>query len=646
MTAATGAALFEDDAALAAVLPGYRPRAGQAEMADAVARAIDESGRLVVEAGTGTGKTLAYLLPALASRRKVIVSTATRYLQTQLAEKDVPLAQTVLGRSAHTAVLKGRSNYLCLHRLELAETSGDLYLGPRLRKVREWAGRTKTGDIGEFGDPGDGDALWPRITSTTDNCLGTDCPLYDQCWVLHARREAQAADLVIANHYLLFADMTVREAGFGEVLPGADAIVLDEAHKLPDIAGRFFGQAVSSRQLRDLVRDGRAELEALGGDMPGLAARFDALGDSEGAFTESLGHGLGQGAMTQSWSEASSPEREAARDTLIEALGALDEALDPATDRSEGLKSVARRALDLRARLALVVAEDGERVSWIERRGASWIWHSTPLDVATPFARAVESTPSAWIFTSATLSVKDDLGYFCARLGLHDVESKILPSPFDYENNALLYSPQRMPAPSAANFDEAAVEEIVALINAAEGGAFVLCTSYRAVRRYGQALVEAGFEPLVQGQAPRASLLADFRTDTNAVLVATSSFWEGVDVRGHGLRLVVIDKLPFASPADPVLAARFEAMKSAGENPFMDYQLPQAVIMLKQGVGRLIRDAEDRGVLAICDPRLFTARYGGIIRASLPPMAITRSRSAACAFVDALASSAFETSSS
>lgn len=632
MTAAAGAALFADEAALSAALPGYRPRDGQAEMAETVARAVDESSRLVVEAGTGTGKTLAYLLPAMASGRKVIVSTATRYLQSQLADKDVPLARKILGRSVHTAVLKGRANYLCLHRLELAENGGDLYLAPQLRKVREWAGKTRTGDISELGDPSDGDILWPKITSTTDNCLGTDCPLYDQCWVLHARREAQAADLVIANHYLLFADMTVREAGFGEVLPGADAIVLDEAHKLPDIAGRFFGQAVSSRQLRDLVRDGRAELDALGGDMPALAKSFNALGDTEGSFTESLG----QGAMTQSWRNASTPERESARDALVEALDHLQNEIEPAIDRSEGLKSIARRIVELRAVLDTVVTESVERVSWIERRGASWIWHSTPLDVATPFARAVESTPSAWIFTSATLSVKGDLSYFCARLGLSEVETQILPSPFDYEKNALLYSPQGTPAPSAPNFDDAVITEIVALVNAAEGGAFVLCTSYRAVARYGQALVEAGFDPLVQGQAPRASLLADFRSDSNAILVGTSSFWEGVDVRGHGLRLVIIDKLPFASPADPVLAARFEAMKSAGQNPFMDYQLPQAVIMLKQGVGRLIRDADDRGLLAICDPRLFTARYGAAIRTSLPPMSITRKRSAACAFVDQL----------
>src|SRR5690625_4039729 len=281
MTAAEGAALFSNEKALADALPGYGARPGQIEMAEAVARAIDEQGRLLVDAGTGTGKTLAYLLPAMASGRKVIVSTATRYLQTQLSDKDVPLAQKILGRSLHTAVLKGRGNYLCLHRLELAETAGDLYLAPRLRAVRAWAARTRTGDIGEFGDPGDGDHLWPRITSTTDNCLGTDCPLYDKCWVVHARREAQAADLVIANHYLLFADMTVRESGFGAVLPEADAIVLDEAHKLPEIAGRFFGQAISSRQLRDLVRDAGIELKAAGGDMPSVADRVTAVADAE-----------------------------------------------------------------------------------------------------------------------------------------------------------------------------------------------------------------------------------------------------------------------------------------------------------------------------------------------------------------------------
>jgi ATP-dependent DNA helicase DinG len=526
-------------------------------------------------------------------------------------------------------VLKGRGNYLCLHRLELAESSGDLYLAPRLRAVRAWAARTQTGDVGEFGDPSDGDILWPRITSTADNCLGNDCPLYEQCWVLHARREAQAADLVIANHYLLFADLTLREAGFGSVLPGADAIVLDEAHKLPDIAGRFFGQAVSSRQLRDLVRDARAEIKALGGDMPDLAGQVGALADSEQAFDASLG----REAVTQSWRQLATQPRARARDGLREMLASLEEDLEQIAARSEGLKSIAKRVSDLHSGLETVISEASDQVSWLERRGTGWIWHSTPLDVATPFARAIEATPGAWIFTSATLSVNDDLGYFCARIGLTEAKHLILPSPFDYERNALLYCPQRMPLPKSPDFDAAAIEEIIALVNAAEGGAFVLCTSYRAVMRYGAALEGVGFEPLVQGRAPRARLLADFRRDANAILVATSSFWEGVDVRGHGLRLVIIDRLPFASPADPVLAARFEAMQAAGQNPFMEYQLPQAVIMLKQGVGRLIRDAEDRGLLAICDPRLCTARYGPVIRASLPPMAVTRRRSAACGFM-------------
>ena len=633
MSAAAGAALFGDDAALAAALPGYAARAGQAEMAQAVAQAIDAGSRLVVEAGTGTGKTLAYLLPALASRRKIIVSTATRYLQSQLDDKDVPLAQTVLGRDVHATVLKGRANYLCLHRLNLTEGSGDLYLAPKIRAVREWAARTQTGDLGEFGDLGDGDALWPRITSTTDNCLGQECPLYEQCWVVHARREAQAADLVIVNHYLLFADLTLRESGFGEVLPGADAIVLDEAHRLPDIAGRFFGQALSARQLKDLVRDGLAELDTLGGDMPALKAKLKDVGNAERRFADALGDAPGN----RSWVELETPERAAARDDLDATLTALKTGLDPVASRSDRLKALTRRAVELAAALTGVSVVDADRISWLEKRGNSWIWHSTPLDVATPFSRAIEAYPGAWIFTSATLAVKNDLDYFCRRLGLADVEQQVLASPFDYERNAMLYAPRAMPAPNTPEFDDAVVAQTLALLESSGGGAFLLCTSYRAVAKYGQALHAAGIDVLTQGSAPRATLLADFRDDDNAVLVATSSFWEGVDVRGQALRLVIIDRLPFASPADPVLAARFTAMKDAGENPFMDYQLPQAIITLKQGVGRLIRDAADRGLLAICDPRLFTARYGGAIRASLPPMPVTREQAVACEFLGSLA---------
>jgi len=632
MSAAAGAAIFDDATALAAALPGYAARAGQAEMAHAVAEAIDNGGRLVVEAGTGTGKTLAYLLPAMASGRKIIVSTATRYLQSQLDDKDVPLAQTVLGRRMHVTVLKGRANYLCLHRLNLTEASGDLYLGAKLRAVRDWAASTRTGDLGEFGDLGDGDALWPRITSTTDNCLGQECPLFDQCWVVNARREAQAADLVIVNHYLLFADLTLRESGFGEVLPGADAIVLDEAHRLPDIAGRFFGQALSARQLKDLVRDGLVELDSLGGDMPVLKARLQDVGAAEGAFSDALGAVAGN----RSWHEIVTPALTEAHTQLDEALDALKTGLEPVVSRSDRVKALSRRCEELVACLNTVGRDDAERISWLEKRGQAWIWHSTPLDVAGPFARAIEGYPGAWIFTSATLAVKNELRYFCDRLGLVDVEQKVLPSPFDYEHNAMLYAPRAMPMPNDPDFDDAVISQTLALVSASGGGAFVLCTSYRAVARYGEALTAAGLDVLTQGSAPRTTLLADFRADDNAVLVATSSFWEGVDVRGHALRLVIIDRLPFASPADPVLAARFTAMKDAGQNPFMDYQLPQAVITLKQGVGRLIRDASDRGLLAICDPRLFTARYGGAIRASLPPMPITRDQATACEFVGAL----------
>ncbi len=633
MSAAAGAALFEDHERLGRVLPGYAPRDVQSTMAAAAARAIDESGRLVVEAGTGTGKTLAYLLPALASGRKIIVSTATRYLQEQLSDKDVPLAEQVLGRSVHTSVLKGRGNYLCLQRLELTESSGDLYFASRLKKVRAWAARTRTGDLGELGDIADGDALWPRITSTTDICLGSECPLFDQCWVVAARREALAADLVIVNHYLLFADLTLRERGFGEVLPGADAIILDEAHKLPDIAGRFFGQAVSGRQLRDFTRDGRAEIARMGGDMPELDTTLGALALAERAF----GEALGAGQPNRAWADMRTPEMEQALAQLSQDLDDARDQIEPTEERSEAFKALARRAAELVQRLTAVSALDADSVSWLETRGQGWSWHSTPLDVATPFARAIERYPGAWIFTSATLAVDDSLAYFCDRLGLVGTEQQVLASPFDYERNALLYAPAAMPAPQAPHFDDAVIDECIGLIEAAGGGAFVLCTSYRAVGRYGQALGDAGLRPLIQGSAPRAELLARFRARDDGVLVATSSFWEGVDVRGRGLRLVIIDRLPFASPAEPVLAARFNAMKEAGGNPFMDYQLPQAVIALKQGVGRLIRDIDDPGVLAICDPRLYTARYGAIIRKSLPPMPVTRDPDQAYAFLTQLA---------
>lgn len=619
MNAADGAAVFEDTERFENALEAFDSRPGQSEMAHAVADAIDNRGRLVVEAGTGTGKTLAYLLPALTSGAKTIIATATRYLQSQLAEKDLPLAEQILGRTVHSAVLKGRGNYLCLHRLELAEQNAAADKRERLSAIRAWARTTASGDLGEFGDISDGDTLWPQVTSTPDNCLGTDCPFWNECFVVAARREAQAADVVIANHHLFFADLTLRDAGMGEVLPGADAVILDEAHKLPDVAGHFFGRALSSRQLVELIREIHAENDRLGGDMPDLADATQALADRVARFGACIGSD--DGAI--SWSDIADDNTLAARTALIEALTRLADDLAQVAERSEQIASLSHRAAEQRDCLENLASDDGYNVSWLDRRAERWTWHSTPLDVASPFARALESLPGAWVFTSATLAVGGELGFFCARLGLENVDTRVLPSPFDYAGNALLFTPPKMPQPRDSGFDDAVVARAQELITAASGGAFVLCTSYRAVARYGRALDAAGFPTLVQGTASRPRLLADFRADDASVLVATTSFWEGVDVRGHALRLVIIDKLPFASPSNPVLKARFAAMEAAGGRPFVDYTLPQAVIALKQGVGRLIRDASDQGVLAICDPRLVTARYGSVIRNSLPPMPIT-----------------------
>ncbi|HLQ84534.1 MAG TPA: ATP-dependent DNA helicase, partial [Salinisphaeraceae bacterium] len=460
-------------------------------------------------------------------------------------------------------------------------------------------------------------------------------PLFEQCWVMAARRKAQQADLVIINHYLLFADLTLREQGFGELLPDADVIILDEAHQLPDIAGRFFGQAISGRQLQDYVRDAHTELGELGGDMPELARTFTALANAEKGFAQALAREPRR--SSRAWLDLADDTSLQAQARLATLLQQAQVQLEPVAERSEGMASLLRRAGELCERLAAVNQDERDNVSWIEPRGnIGWVWHSTPLDIAEPFARAISAYPGAWIFTSATLAVDNSLAYFCARLGLGEVECHILPSPFDYANNARLYVPARMPATNAPDYTNAVAEQAIALIRAAGGGAFVLCTSYRALHACAQALTAAGMAPLVQGQGARAALLSAFRQQQDQVLVGTSSFWQGVDVRGHGLRLVIIDKLPFAAPSDPVLAARSRAIKQAGGDPFMDHTLPQTVISLKQGVGRLIRDSRDRGLLAICDTRLYNRRYAVKIRNSLPPMPVTRDLDEALTFLQQL----------
>lgn len=631
---------------LAANISGYRERAEQRLMAEQVGATLERQSRLVVEAGTGTGKTFAYLVPALLSGHRVIVSTGTKNLQEQLFHKDLPVIRNALGVPVRLALLKGRSNYLCLHRLERTESAGNIrdpsLLG-QLRVIREWSIRTRSGDISEADGVREDATLWPRVTSTAENCLGTECPQYSKCFVVKARRAAQEADVVVVNHYLLFADLSLREEGFGEVLPGADAVILDEAHQLPHIASQFFGQSLTSRQLLELTRDARAEYAEIAGDTPELEDALDML---ERAASQ-LDVALARVAPRAAWQDACGGSETAA------ALNALDSTLDDAgtqlsalAERSRGLESCQRRAAAMLLRLRLLQREaeskiDGDAedavaerfVRWVEKLKRGFVLHATPLDIAPTFRRVLEAHPAAWVFTSATLSVDGGFDHFTAAIGIPEADTLALESPFDYARNALLYLPPHMPDPATQDYTQHVVDAALPVMRASGGGVFLLFTSHRALRDAADYLApQVEFPLFVQGEQGRGELLARFREQGNGILLGTSSFWEGVDVRGAALKVVVIDRLPFSSPGDPVLKARLEAMRARGESPFTSYQLPQAVIALKQGVGRLIRDHRDHGVLVLCDPRLLSRGYGRVFLNSLPDMPRTRDEDTVRAF--------------
>ena len=632
------------DGALAAEVAGFAPRREQQRMAQAVERALADQTALVVEAGTGTGKTFAYLVPALLSGLRLVISTGTRHLQDQLFHRDLPAVRSALGIPLKAALLKGRSNYLCLHRLHLARAGGQgggregggdgRQLAHQLEQVFDWAGRTASGDLAELSGIPEQAPVWPHVSSTADNCLGSECEYFGDCHVLKARREAQAADLVVINHHLLCADMVLREEGFGELLPGADAFIIDEAHQLPDTAARFFGQALSSRQLLELAQDASREAVAATASPEGVPDQARRLETACREFRLLMG----EGEQRAAWNRlAGHPRLEPARQGLHQALDALVQALEPLSGHSRGLDNCYQRGLRLKKLLALCTGASPEGyVHWYEAWRRSFRIHLTPLDVADNFGQARERLSPSWIFTSATLSVDGDFGHFARRMGLEDVAALCLESPFDYSNNALFYIPENMPNPAEERYTGRVLDEALAVIRAARGRSFVLFTSYRALGIARRRLREVCPYPLlVQGDAPRSELLERFRELGNAVLLGTSSFWEGVDVRGEALSCVIIDKLPFASPGDPVWQARIEAVRARGGNPFMDEQLPHAVILLKQGVGRLIRDVDDRGVLVICDPRLLGKPYGRVFLHSLPAMRRTRAREDVEAFFQA-----------
>ena len=617
---------------LARALPGYTTRPQQVEMAEHVAAALAGRSQLIVEAGTGTGKTFAYLVPALLSGRKVIVSTGTRALQDQLYHRDLPTICSAIGRPVRVALLKGRANYLCAHRLDLAEQQAYARglrkeVAVALPKVRAWSHITKRGDIAELPNVGEQDPVWPWVTSTRENCLGTECPKYENCHVLQARREAQAADIVVVNHYLLMADLVLKEEGFGDLLPGADAIVIDEAHQLPDVAAQFLGYSVSTRQLSNLSKDVAGELllaQQMAGKVDGALSGIDAQ------IAAVLAASGGQDARLE---HAQWPDR------LLEALHGLGarahelaEAIAPlgGADGQAAFKRLQERLEESAERLQALTAEEAPGgVRWAETSARNVSAHFAPVDVASQLSSLMEQQPCAWVLTSATLAVGDDFSHFKRRSGLTRATTVRFESPFDFANQALMYLPKGLGEPGAPDHAKNVIRAALPVLEASGGRAFILFTSHRGLREGAEELYRHwGERPpypvLIQGGASRDHLLRAFREAGNAVLLGTGSFWEGIDVKGEALSVVIIDKLPFAAPDDPLLKARLAAIREQGGNPFFDEQVPQAVIALKQGVGRLIRDETDCGVVMLCDTRLVTKGYGRQFITSLPPMRRTR----------------------
>ena len=607
-------------------IPGFAPRAVQQKMAEAVEEAIADRQMLIAEAGTGTGKTFAYLVPALTSGKRVIISTGTKTLQDQLFHRDLPQVRGVLGARLSAALLKGRANYLCLHRLDQARQEGRYASREQvaqLQAIHAWSARTRAGDRAELADVPEDSPLWPRVTSTTENCLGTDCPMFNDCFVVKARRAAQEADIVVVNHHLLFADLAIKQEGFGEILPGAHAFILDEAHQIPELAGQFFSVSLSARQLTELANDALTECAGIGGALAVLQPLVDALTIAVKRVRLALDRFPAKAAFTLVEHDAEVDKELAA---LREALTGLAEALGKHAERSRGLASVCERAETQVARYAEVCDSAArDSVHWYELSAHGFSLHATPLDLSQPLRALRAQSHAAWIFTSATLSVAGRFEHFARQLGLDDPVTLSLQSPFDYARQALAYLPPGLPDPAMPDYVERVIDAVLPVLEASRGRAFLLFTSHRALRRAAEILPQrAAFPLFVQGTAPRHRLLTDFRESGNGVLLGAASFWEGVDVAGEALSVVVIDKLPFAAPDDPVLVARLEALREAGGNPFTDWQIPAAVIALKQGAGRLIRDMHDRGVLVLCDPRLSSRGYGKLFLASLPPLPRTR----------------------
>ena len=644
------ASIFGPGGVLERAVPGFRHRPQQAEFAEAVRAAIASRGVLIAEAGTGTGKTFAYLVPALLSGGRVIVSTGTKTLQDQLYHRDLPRVRQALGSTVDLALLKGRANYVCLHHLEAAAAQGTFAARDEaldLQRIRRFAATTLTGDRNDCTDVPESSGAWAQATSTRENCLGSSCKRYQECFVMKARKRAAEADVVVVNHHLFFADVVLRDEGAADLLPAANTVIFDEAHHLPDLARLFFGESTSTSQLIELARDVRlAEAQH--------AAESSVMGDAAIALEKAardlrlaLGPAAGRTALAALRDRGAF---DAALDALAVVLAELSACLAKQEERAEEIRSCRARADDCLARVTewreadARPREDGEEgaapdvVRWIEAYAHSAVLYATPLDVGRIFNAQVAAGERAWIFTSATLSVDGDFRHYQEEMGLAQAGTRSWPSPYDFANQALLYVPEGLPDPNTEGYVNAVIEAAWPVVRASAGHAFLLFTSLRAMERGHALLAERlaaeglAWPLLLQGRAAKSELLERFRRSPNAVLVGSQSFWEGVDVKGEQLSVVVIDRLPFNPPDDPVLAACIERINRAGGNAFMDYQLPRAVISLKQGAGRLIRDEADRGALVICDPRLVEKHYGKRIWRALPPFRRTRSLAEVQAF--------------
>jgi ATP-dependent DNA helicase DinG len=625
--------IFGPSGPLAQALPNFRARDQQIELASAIETAIRDNAQLVAEAGTGTGKTFAYLVPALLSGGKVIIATGTKTLQDQLFDRDLPRVREALKLPIETALLKGRSNYVCHHHLERTRSEGRFTAREHIQHVQRiaaFAAHSKSGDKADCDTVPESSPVWPLVTSTRESCLGSDCPQYKECFVMKARKNALSAEIVVVNHHLLFADIALKDDGLGELLPACNTVIIDEAHRTPDVASNFFGESTSMLQATELARDTELIARSKANDAKELIEAAQAVGMAARGVRLAFDHAGAKVPRDEAFTRREFCD---ALDSLIDEMSTLIDAIDPHTARSEDFPGIVARAKLIAGRLS--DWRDDKRadlIRWADVTQSGWQLHATPLSVAEVFKKQTEGTARAWIFTSATLSAGNDFSLFVRQLGLDTAKTQSWASPFDYENAGRIYVPQNFPPPNSPEHTNAVIDEALELVALSKGRAFVLFTSLRAMRQCAQAfptkLKDRGlnFPVLSQNEAPKSELLRRFRELGNAVLIGSASFWEGVDVQGDALSMVVIDKLPFAPPDDPVLVARMKHLEEGGGSPFMDWQVPQAAIQLKQGAGRLIRSETDRGVLAICDDRIVSKGYGKMLRASLPKMPWTRER--------------------